>query len=274
MRQPVFKQAWGFYGATGQQPCPTGVQRFFKGITVVFANAAFGKHAVKTLARGLCLARFKGQRAHRQQGKLVAALKRTLGFGIKKPHFFQRVAKKFQAHGPRIASGIQVHNIAAPGHFAGARDHGNPLVAPFHGLLEQQLWRVIAALAYFERAGMKKIDRHVAQQQALYADHKHAGSAQAQGIQGSQTGRPRGFVLPLAQGWQAQAGLLPNRAHMARICQRNFGRKKSGEGSGRVEFFAGAGHKGHAAPFVQSLTGKAAARNHAAAFQIYLPVVA
>ena len=113
-----------------------------------------------------------------------------MGLRVKKAHFLQRVAKKFQPYRSGIARGVQIKDVAAPGHFAGARDHGNALVPPLHRLLQQQLGGVIAALAKLQRARVEKIDRHVAQQQAFNTDHQHTRLAKGERIQRGKPGSP------------------------------------------------------------------------------------
>ena len=189
LRQPVFQQAGRFQCAARQQAGSARVQRFFEGIAIVFANAAFGEHAVETLTGGQSFPGVQRQRTHGQKRQFVAALKRTLVFSVEKTHLVQGVAKKFQPHRACVAGRINIKNIAAPGHLAGARDHGDAFVPPLHRLLKKQLGRVIAAFGKLKRAGSKKVHWHVAQQQAFNADDDQTGPSLRKGVHG---GKPRG----------------------------------------------------------------------------------
>ena len=162
--QPVRDGAGLFVHHARQQAQTAGIQGLLEGVAVVLADARPGEQGIHALAgRGQAL-RIQHERQGRQQGQLVQPLQGALALGIEQAQFFQRIAKKLHAHRTRIAGREDVEDVAAPGHLPRPGHQGDTFVPPLHGLIEDQLRRIVAAPRQVERVLGKEIAGHMAQQ--------------------------------------------------------------------------------------------------------------
>ena len=272
--QPFFQQAGRIAQHAGQDARAAPVQSFLEGITLVFVDPALAEQLIAALAGRRQAVLIQSQRAHRQEGQFVERTQGTLAFGVKEAHFLNGVAEKFQPDGLGVTGREDVQNIAAPGHVAGARHQGNALIAPFHGLIQDELRRVFAAAREAQTARIKKMQGHIAQQHAFHPGYHATRAALGQSVQRGHAGGPTVPVPPLAHGGQAQTGTFPYGLTDRDIAQGKLRQKKRQQGAGRVEFLTVTGEQHRAAPLGQSLAGQTATRGHAAALQIELSVPA
>ena len=269
LRQPVGYGAGLFVHHARQQAQTAGIQGLLEGIAVVLADARPGEQGIHASAgRGQAL-RVQHERQGRQQGHLVQALQGALALGIEQAQLFQRVAEKFHAYRTRIAGREDVEDVAAPGHLPRPGDQGDTLVAPFHGLIEDQFRGVVAAPCQVERMPGKKVARHMAQQQRFRAQDEAAGPALGKAVQGRQPSCP-GIPVTAQQkaGGERGKGQLPGGDIRGHVRQGKRGGEKGQQCARRRVLLTVAHQDDAAASPGQRGAGKTATGRHAAALPV------
>ena len=267
--QPVRDGAGLFVHHARQQAQTAGIQGLLEGVAVVLADARPGEQGIHALAGCGQALRIQHERQGRQQGQLVQALQGALALGIEQAQLFQRIAKKLHAHRTRIAGREDVEDVAAPGHLPRPGHQGDTLVPPHHGLIEDQLRRIVAAPRQVERVLGKEIAGHMAQQQRFRTQDEAAGPALGKAVQGRQPSCPRIPVTAQQKtGRERGKRQFPSRDIRGHVRQGKRGREKGQQCARRRVFLTVAHQDDAAASLGQRGAGKTATGRHAAALPV------